>query len=140
LIPSTNAFDVLINIPFAIRNLVAGRIKLRKYLTATSPRISEDFPALVTRKRRSLGVDAIENLPRIFRSGTKRDVAAAHGIVMDENRGVARNHVEVVVVVAGDGEVPHPAVVDLRGGTAVGDRDTAVGGLKMLAGLEVTGG
>jgi hypothetical protein len=50
------------------------------------------------------------------------------------------NHVEVVVVVAGDGEVPHPAVVDLRRGAAVGDRDTAVRGRKMLAGLEVTGG
>jgi hypothetical protein len=45
-----------------------------------------------------------------------------------------------VVVVAGDGEVPHPPLVDLRRGAAVGDRDTAVRGRKMLAGLEVTGG
>jgi hypothetical protein len=39
-------------------------------------------------------------------------------------------HVEVVVVVAGDGEVPHPPVVDLRGGAAVGGGDSAVGGLE----------
>jgi hypothetical protein len=52
---------------------------------------------------------------------------------MDENRGVARNHVEVVVVVAGYGKVPHPAVMDLRGGAAVGDGEGAVGGLEVLA-------
>jgi hypothetical protein len=38
-----------------------------------------------------------------------------------------------VVVVAGDGEVPHPAVVDLGGGAAVGDGDGAVRGLEVLA-------
>jgi hypothetical protein len=41
--------------------------------------------------------------------------------------------VEVVVVVAGDGQVPHPVVVDLRCGAAVGDRDSAVGSLEVLA-------
>jgi hypothetical protein len=32
--------------------------------------------------------------------------------VMDEDRGCGNCHVEVVVVVPGDGEVPHPAVMD----------------------------
>jgi hypothetical protein len=41
-------------------------------------------------------------------------------------------YVEVVVVVAGDGKVPHPRVVDLGRGAAVGDRDTTVGGLEAL--------
>ena len=51
-----------------------------------------------------------------------------------------REYVEVVVVVTGDGEVPHPAVVDLRDGAADYDRRLAVGGLEVDAGLEVTGG
>jgi hypothetical protein len=42
-------------------------------------------------------------------------------------------YVEVVVVVAGDGEVPHPAVVLGGGAPAVGDRDSVVGGLEVLA-------
>ena len=48
---------------------------------------------------------------------------------------VAGEYVKVVVVVAGNGQVPHPPVMDPRGGAAVGDRDTAVGGLEMLAGF-----
>src|SRR5262249_43235288 len=42
-------------------------------------------------------------------------------------------YIEVVVVVAGDGEVPHQAVMDLRGGAAVGDRGLPVRGLERLA-------
>src|ERR1700751_2542130 len=50
-----------------------------------------------------------------------------------------RSHVEVVVVVAGDGEVPHPALVVLGGAAAVGDRDDAVTGLEAFALLEFGG-
>jgi hypothetical protein len=38
-------------------------------------------------------------------------------------------YVEVVVVVAGGCEVPHPSVVDFRGAPAVGDGEGAVRGL-----------
>jgi hypothetical protein len=51
---------------------------------------------------------------------------------VDEDRSVTCGHVEVVVVVAGDGEVPHRAVVNLGGGAAVGGDYRAVGGKEML--------
>jgi hypothetical protein len=38
-----------------------------------------------------------------------------------------------VIVVAGDGKVPHPPLVDLGRGPSVGNRDSAVGGLEVLA-------
>jgi hypothetical protein len=41
-------------------------------------------------------------------------------LVVNEDADGPGGHIEVVVVVAGDGEVPHPVVVDLRGGAAVG--------------------
>ena len=37
-----------------------------------------------------------------------------------------------MVVVAGDGQVPHPAVVDLWRGAAVGGGEAAVGSLEVL--------
>jgi hypothetical protein len=46
-------------------------------------------------------------------------------------------YVEVVVVIAGDGEVPHPAVMVLGGGSAVGGCQRAVRGLEVLARFEV---
>ena len=52
--------------------------------------------------------------------------------VVHEDRGAARDHVEVVVVVAGDCQVPHPAVVLLRRGAADDDRDSTVDGLEVL--------
>src|SRR5579859_685195 len=55
---------------------------------------------------------------------------ASFRAVVDEDRGCGNSYVEVVVVVAGDGEVPHPAVVDLGRGSAVG------GGLDAVRGLE----
>lgn len=48
--------------------------------------------------------------------------------------------IEVVVVVAGYGEVPHPAVVHLRGGAAVGGGDRVVGCLEVLALLQLARG
>jgi hypothetical protein len=60
--------------------------------------------------------------------------------VVDEDIGYTSLDVEVVVVVAGDGEVPHPAVMDGRCRAADDDGGLAVGGLEMCAGLEVTGG
>jgi hypothetical protein len=42
-----------------------------------------------------------------------------------------------VVSVAGDGEVPHPAVVPGGDGAAVGDCGDTVGGLEVLAQLEL---
>jgi hypothetical protein len=50
------------------------------------------------------------------------------------------NHVEVVVVVAGDGEVPHPAVVIGRDRATDYDRRLAVWCLEVCAVLEGTGG
>ena len=55
--------------------------------------------------------------------------------IVDENSDAASSgdhHVEVVVVVAWDRQVPHPAVMHGRGRAADDDRDSAVGGLKML--------
>jgi len=52
---------------------------------------------------------------------------------------VCREDVEVVVVVAGDGEVPHPAVVLLRGGAAVSGGDGGVSGLEAFALLQLGG-
>jgi hypothetical protein len=51
---------------------------------------------------------------------------------MDQYGSFGNGHVEVVVVVAGDGEVPHPAIMVGRHAAAVGDRDVAVGGLEVL--------
>jgi len=61
---------------------------------------------------------------------------------VDEDWGVGDRceDVEVVVVVAGDGEVPHPAVVLLRGDTAAGGSNGAVGGLEVLALLQFARG
>jgi hypothetical protein len=50
---------------------------------------------------------------------------------MDQYGSFGNGHVEVVVVVAGDGEVPHPSVVLLRRGAADDDRDGAVSCLEM---------
>jgi hypothetical protein len=57
-----------------------------------------------------------------------------------KTKGAGRQHVEVVVVVAGDGEVPHPAVVDRWHRAAVGGGGRAVGGLEVLALLQLGGG
>lgn len=46
-------------------------------------------------------------------------------------------YVEVAVVVAGNGEVPHPAIVDPRGDAAVGGDDRAVSRLEQFALLEL---
>jgi hypothetical protein len=59
---------------------------------------------------------------------------------VDEDCGCCNCHVEVVVVVAGDGEVPHPAVVDGWCRAADDDGGLPAGGLEVCAGLEVTGG
>jgi hypothetical protein len=56
---------------------------------------------------------------------------------MDEDRRVACDHVEVVVVVAGDGEVPHPPVMDGRGRSADDYSALTVRGFEMLARFEV---
>jgi hypothetical protein len=53
--------------------------------------------------------------------------------VMNKDICCVSAHVEVVVVVAGDCQVPHPAVVDLGRGAAVGDGEAATGGLEVLA-------
>lgn len=63
---------------------------------------------------------------------------ASHGVVRALAVAVGDGHdVEVVVVVTGNGKVPHPTVVDLRGSAAVGGGDRAVGGLEVLALLEL---
>jgi len=49
----------------------------------------------------------------------------------------AGDHVEVVVVVAGDGQVPHPSVVLLRDGAADHGDGSAVWGLELVAYFEV---
>jgi hypothetical protein len=54
--------------------------------------------------------------------------------------GLCGEYVEVVVVVAGDGQVPHPALVVLRGGTAVGDSCRPAGRLEVLALLQLARG
>ena len=59
---------------------------------------------------------------------------------MGKDSGCGGVDVEVMVVVAGDGEVPHPAVVVGRGGAAACDGAHAVGGLQVLALLELGGG
>jgi hypothetical protein len=66
-------------------------------------------------------------------------VACFHivGVVAACLRG---EYVEVVVVVAGDGEVPHPAVVVSRGRTSLRYRILTVQGLEVLALLELAGG
>jgi hypothetical protein len=51
---------------------------------------------------------------------------------MNENWRGTCNHVEVVVVVAGDGEVPHPAVVGSGDRAADDGGGGAVGGKEML--------
>lgn len=56
---------------------------------------------------------------------------------MDEHRSGGHLDIEVVIIVAGDGKVPHPAVMSLRGAPAVGGSDRAVRGLEMLARFEV---
>jgi len=49
----------------------------------------------------------------------------------------AGEYVEVVVVVAGDGEVPHPPVMDGRGRSADDYSALAVRGLEMIAWFEL---
>jgi hypothetical protein len=56
---------------------------------------------------------------------------------MNENWSISRDCVEVVVVVAGNRQVPHPAVAYLRDGAAVGDCDGAVGSFEVLALLQL---
>jgi len=56
---------------------------------------------------------------------------------VDEDSGDGGVDVEVAVVVAGDGEVPHPPVVILGRGSAVGDGEGAVRGLEVLARFEL---
>ena len=50
------------------------------------------------------------------------------------------DYIEVVVVVAGDGEVPHPPVVDGRDRASDHDRGLAIWRAGVSARLEVTGG
>jgi hypothetical protein len=57
--------------------------------------------------------------------------------VVDENGGGSDVHIEVVVIVAGDGEVPHPAVVVGRDRASHYDRCLAVRGLELLARFEL---
>lgn len=45
-----------------------------------------------------------------------------------------------MIVVSGDGQVPHPPVMGLGSSAAIGDRDRAVSGLEMLALLKLAGG
>ena len=52
---------------------------------------------------------------------------------MDKYRSNGCLDIEVVVVVAGDGEVPHPAVALLRDGAADHGHSRAVRGLEALA-------
>jgi len=60
---------------------------------------------------------------------------------MDKDRDSVRHDVEVVVVVAGDGEVPHPAVMVRRHATAVGGGGGwPVGGVEVFALLQLGGG
>jgi len=56
---------------------------------------------------------------------------------MDKDRDSVRHDVEVVVVVAGDGEVPHPAVMVRRVG---GGGGWPVGGVEVFALLQLGGG
>jgi hypothetical protein len=56
---------------------------------------------------------------------------------MNENWRGACDHVEVVVVVARDGQVPHPPVMDGRGRSADDYSALAVRGLEMIARFEV---
>jgi hypothetical protein len=68
-----------------------------------------------------------------------RDVTC-HDVIRLMTVWLRGEYVEVVVVVAGDGEVPHPPVVVSRHGAAVGDRDSAVEGLEVLALLQLARG
>jgi hypothetical protein len=51
---------------------------------------------------------------------------------VDKNGPFSSLDIEVVVVVPGDGQVPHPPVVPLRGDAAVGGCQRAVRGLEVL--------
>ena len=51
---------------------------------------------------------------------------------MDEDSCGCDGDVEVVVVVAWDRQVPHPAVMDLRGGAVDHGHGGAAGSLKMF--------
>jgi hypothetical protein len=53
---------------------------------------------------------------------------------------LGRDHIEVVVVVAGDGEVPHPAVVLLRDSAADHAHSAAVRGFEVLVIRKLFGG
>jgi hypothetical protein len=57
--------------------------------------------------------------------------------VMNKDICCVSAHVEVVVVVTGDGQVPHPAVMDGRGRSADDYSNLAVSGLEMIARFEV---
>jgi hypothetical protein len=61
---------------------------------------------------------------------------------VDKDRDSVRNDVEVVVVVAWDGEVPHPAVVVRRHAAAVGGAGGGwpVRGVEAFALLQLGGG
>jgi len=52
--------------------------------------------------------------------------------IVDEDRRCGNCHVEVVVVVAGDGEVPHPAVMIDRDRSSDYDRSPTVRGLELF--------
>ena len=52
--------------------------------------------------------------------------------IVDKNGPFSSLDIEVVVVVPGDGQVPHPPVVPLRGDAAVGGCQRAVRGLEVL--------
>ena len=54
------------------------------------------------------------------------------GTVVDQNADVRGEDVEVVVIVAGDGQVPHPAVMDGRRRAADYYRDLAIRRLEPL--------
>ena len=69
-----------------------------------------------------------------YRRSISRNIIRVMTVALD--RG-ASYHVEVVVVVAGDGQVPHPAVMDGRGRSADDYNALAVRGLEMIARFEV---
>jgi hypothetical protein len=57
---------------------------------------------------------------------------------MDQYGSSGSLNIEIVVVVAGDAEVPHPAVMDGRDRAFDHNRSLAAGGLEALARPQVT--
>src|SRR3984957_2935580 len=76
-----------------------------------------------------------ELVPRASSTHARADRRAA--VVVDKHRRCGNAHVEVVVVVAGDGEVPHPSVVGGRDRACDHDGCLAVWRLEMSAWFEL---